>query len=229
MALLGRSAVVIWSDMQDPPAHDHWHSHEHLLERMAIPGFLRARRMATTEAGVPQYFVVYEVRDAAVMTSPAYLARLNSPSAWTQRTMAQVRSLNRTLCDVKASSGHGVGAHALTLPFAPRDGEAAALRRWIDAELLSALASQPGFTGVHLLERDRSTDRPPTEEERLRGKRDAQIDSLLIVEGYEIEGLRALAVTLPQALAAQGAAEGLRATLYHLAHTMTAADMAPAA
>ena len=227
MALLGRSAVVIWSDMQDPQAHDDWHSHEHLLERMSIPGFLRARRMVTAQAGVPRYFVVYEVRDAAVMTSPAYLERLNNPSAWTQRTMAGVRSLNRTLCDVVASSGHGVAAHALTIPFSARDGQAQALSDWLVAEVLPPLASTPGFTGAHLLERDRRTERPPTEEERLRGKRDSSIEHLLIAEGYDADLLRTLAATLlsSQRFAAQGADGETSSTLYHLAQSMTAADI----
>ena len=36
MPLRGQSAVVIWSDMADPAAHDLWHSREHLPERVAI-------------------------------------------------------------------------------------------------------------------------------------------------------------------------------------------------
>lgn len=80
MPLRGQSAVVIWSDMADPAAHDLWHSREHLPERVAIPGFLRARRCVTLVADAPRYFVLYELKDAAIVTSPAYLARLNQPT-----------------------------------------------------------------------------------------------------------------------------------------------------
>jgi hypothetical protein len=98
MGLRGSAAVVIWSDMPDASKHDHWHSHEHLPERAGIPGFLRSRRYADV-GGAPAYFVLYEVSAAAVMTSAAYLERLNNPTAWSREIMGAVRRLNRTLVE----------------------------------------------------------------------------------------------------------------------------------
>ena len=46
MALLGKAAMILSFDIV-PDAiaeHDHWHSCEHLHERMSIPGFLRGSR-----------------------------------------------------------------------------------------------------------------------------------------------------------------------------------------
>jgi hypothetical protein len=44
MALLGRGAFVAWHDIAAGREADYhvWHSREHMLERVAIPGFLRA-------------------------------------------------------------------------------------------------------------------------------------------------------------------------------------------
>ena len=226
MALLGHAAVVIWSDMADPAAHDDWHSHEHMPERVGIPGFLRGRRVVALDASEPRYLVIYEVRDAAVMVSPAYLERLNNPTPWSQRTMAANRALNRTLCRTVASVGRGVGACLLTLPFSP-PAEADAQARLIDhltTRVLPPLALAPGLTGAHLLLRDRGTERPATEEERLRGRRDDSVDALLLVEGYDAATLTALVPELVDALGQHRAATD-QPHLYGLAHLMGRDDL----
>jgi hypothetical protein len=235
MALLGQAAVAIWSDMQDPAAHDHWHSHEHLLERLGIPGFLRARRMVALEVvevlemTAPRYFVLYEVANAEVMTSPAYLHCLNQPSPWTTRTMAANRSLHRTLCSVRSSHGHGVGGHMLVLPVAPLPGQEDQLRDWLKGEVLPSLAAQAGLVGAHYLERDNTHERPATEEERLRGRPDGSVPALLLVEGYAPEVLRQVLHTLlgESGLSAHGggAQSTLPGQIYTLAHQMTPADL----
>jgi hypothetical protein len=51
MPLLGTAAIE---------EHDRWHTHEHLLERLSIPGFRRGTRWGATD-GVPRYIVSYEV------------------------------------------------------------------------------------------------------------------------------------------------------------------------
>ena len=59
--------------------HDDWHTHEHLPERLSIPGFLRGTRWSATSSG-PAYCVLYEVEQLATLASEAYLARLNAPT-----------------------------------------------------------------------------------------------------------------------------------------------------
>jgi hypothetical protein len=161
MPLRGQSAVVIWSDMADPAAHDLWHSREHLPERVAIPGFLRARRCVTLVADAPRYFVLYELKDAAILTSPAYLARLNQPTPWTAKTMESVRALSRTLCGVAASHGDGVGAHLMAIRLTPQASRTQELQTRLD-DLLPKLAQQPGLVGAHLLQREQAVARPDT-------------------------------------------------------------------
>ena len=64
--------------------HDDWHTHEHMPERLAIPGFLRGSRWTRTTPG-PRYCVLYEVADLAVLDSPAYRARLDDPTPGRRR------------------------------------------------------------------------------------------------------------------------------------------------
>jgi hypothetical protein len=222
MALKGQAAVAIWSDMQDPAAHDDWHSHEHLIERLGIPGFLRARRTVCTEAGAARYFVLYEVADGSVMTSPAYLRCLNNPSAWTTRTMATNQSLNRTLCTVAFTAGQGMGGLLLALPLRAQPEHASALHTWLIDTVLPGLPQQPGLTGAHLLVRAVDTQRPHTQEEHLRGRPDGSVDAVVLVEGYDADVLTRLARTVltESALAARGAAGPHTAHVYRMAHHM---------
>lgn len=200
MSLLGKAAIAIWCDVE--PAmraeHDAWHSGEHLPERLAIPGFLRGRRhVATDPASRWPYFILYELADAAVMTSAAYLERLNNPTPWSKKVMAACR-LSRTLCRVAATRGEGVAAHVVTAKLGK-------------SEAAAELAGRPGVTAVHLLERDESVTRPRTSEESLRrGGGDESIERALIVEGY--------AGALLQQLLSR---EGLAADRYVLSHLMT--------
>ena len=86
MALLGNAAMLLSFDVA-PDAideHDDWHTHEHLPERLSIPGFVRGTRWVAPE-GQPRYFVMYEVEELATLASAAYLERLNNPTPWTRK------------------------------------------------------------------------------------------------------------------------------------------------
>ena len=179
VSLLGKAAIAIWCqiDARLRTEHDAWHSGEHLPERLGIPGFLRGRRCRAADAAARwPYFIFYELRDAAVMTSSAYLERLNNPTPWSRKLFASCR-LSRTLCRVVQSRGRGVGGQVLTVQN-PAQVQ------------VDELASRSGITGVHLLERDSSIERPRTHEESLRhGGGDDSVGRVLIVEGHDLTGV----------------------------------------
>jgi hypothetical protein len=223
MPLLGKAAVVIWADMDAGmlDRHDVWHSAEHLPERMAVPGFLRGRRCAAVDAGAQPRFVLYELADIDVSTSGPYLERLNNPTHWSQRVMANCR-LSRTLCRVAASHGEGVGGGILTIRLAPRPGAAEALQSWLVGEALPGLAQREGVVGAHLLQRDAATVKPMTNEERLRrGGADASADWVILVEGFSAELAAGGAEALLSQLGRKGAADGTTAAAYSVSHVMT--------
>lgn len=177
MGLLGKAAIAIWCEIA--PAlraeHDAWHSGEHLPERLAIPGFLRGRRCRADDDAAPwPYFILYEVRDAAVMTSPAYLERLNNPTPWSRKLFASCR-LSRTLCRIVQSRGVGAGGQVLTAT---------------ENVNVDGLLQTPGVTAVHLLERDTSLERPRTSEESLRPAGDESVERVLVVEGHDLSAVK---------------------------------------
>ncbi len=148
MALLGRGAFAAWHDVAEgrEAEYDRWQSHEHMAERVGIQGFLRGRRYAAAEAGGPRYFILYETADLGVLTSPAYLERLDNPTAWTREVMPTLRGMNRTLCRVAASSGRGVGHAAQSVRLSPRAGASERLGDLLRAEL-ERWAGSPGLVG----------------------------------------------------------------------------------
>ncbi len=220
MALFGQAAMLLSFDVAPEaiPEHDEWHTHEHLPERLAIPGFFRGSRWSALR-GQPRYFVMYEVDRLATLTSKAYLERLNHPSPWTSRMMVHYRNMRRGFCTVAGSFGFGIGGVGLLMRFAPAPGADAALRRWLLDEALPPLSSQSGIGGVHLLEAALTPEM--TAEQRIRGA-DAGMACALFVTGYDGDVLASLGETgLGRAhLEARGAEEVLDAT-YRLDFTLT--------
>ncbi len=174
--------MVLWFDIA-PAAiveHDHWHTHEHLPERLSIPGFLRGSRWKARSAPL-DYFVLYEVEEVDTLVSGAYLERLNAPTPWTAKMMKHYRRMTRGFCQSTANFGAGVGQRCMAIRLNAAPGAEAKLREWLTKDALPALPSRAGLTGAHLLEAARMP--PMTNEQRIRGA-DAAIDWVILVVGY---------------------------------------------
>jgi hypothetical protein len=227
MPLLGQAAMLLTFDIAAEAIveHDDWHTHEHLPERLGIPGFLRGTRWVATQ-GQPRYLVLYEVAELATLESAAYLQRLNAPTPWTTKIMAHYRGMTRGFCAVTASFGLGAGQAGWLLRLRPQAGAEERLRAWLVGQLLPALPQRAGLVGAHLLEGARAP--AMTNEQRLRGA-DAGVDWAVLVTGYEADALAALAATefAPARLAAQGAADVQQAG-YRAAVTLSADERARA-
>jgi hypothetical protein len=224
MPLLGQAAMLLSFDVAEDAVseHDDWHTHEHLPERLAIPGFLRGSRWTALHGG-PRYLVIYEVAQVATLTSAPYLERLNNPSPWTSKMMPHYRGMTRGLCSVTGSFGLGVGGICLMVRFKPAEGADASLRKWLYDEALPRLSAAPGLGSGHLLE---SAAAPMmTNEQRIRGT-DAGVEWALLLTGYVRESVVQLADarTLERQLGRYGAVESQSAT-YALDYSLSAAEI----
>ena len=229
LALLGQAALAMWWDMAHAARADfeHWHAHEHFPERLRIPGFLRASRWRAAGGG-QGVFVLYELEDHGVLSSPSYLARLNAPTPWSTRLMPQHRHMVRSQCRVLESRGGSMAGHALTVRLSPAPDRDQALRGALKA-LAADMAVQPGLAGLHLL-RHETPAIAQTTEQKLRGAGDRYADWVLLACGYDAAALVALGETaLSDArLAAMGAAPGATRALYTLAYCALPTDVADA-
>lgn len=189
MALAGTGAILIWNDITPDGRADYyqWHAHEHMPERVAIPGFLRGRRyIAATPATSPEFFTMYETADPRIPTSAPYLARLNAPTAWSLKAMAQFRNMLRALTAVVASAGPGSGGVMATvrLPETERGVQMLAKARGIH-DLAPGIAALPRIAGAHLCATDADGSAIRTTESRDRGDSTTVPCGVLLIEGCD--------------------------------------------
>lgn len=224
MPLLGSAAMLLTFDVDADAVeeHDRWHTHEHLPERLSIPGFRRGTRWVAVE-GAPRYMVLYEVESLATLASQAYLARLNDPTPWTSRIMTRYRDMRRGLCSVLGSFGYGQGGEAALIRFTPSQSRAAELQRWLLEEALPGIPRTGGLGSAHLLEGAQTATM--TNEQRIRGA-DRGVDSAVVLTGYDGKAVAEHA----QALLARGGLPGRGASdaglaLYRCSYSLSSTEI----
>ena len=222
MALLGQAALAMWWDIDAGMRgeFEDWHTHEHFPERLSVPGFRRATRWRDAGGGAG-FFVMYELADHAVLSSPPYLARLNAPSPWSTKMMPHHRNMVRTQCRVLESRGGAVASAACTVRLSPPGGRDHELRTALRA-LIDDLVARPGIAGAHLLQHNAPAI-AATEEQRIRGFGDRAADWIFVVVGYDGEVLQGLSAG--HALSALGAVGETTLGFYSLSCSATAADI----
>jgi hypothetical protein len=226
MALAGKAALAMWWDIAPEVRADfeHWHAHEHFAERLAVPGFLRASRWRSADGG-DGMFVLYELADHAVLGSPAYLARLNAPSAWSTRLMPHHRNMVRSQCHVLESCGGVTACRLLTARLAPVAGREADLQRAL-RRLSQSVSSRPGMAGLHLLRHEVPLI-GATAEQRLRGLADGAAAWVVIAGGYDHGALAELGADelSGPALMAMGAEPDISVGVFDLAYAAVGGDV----
>ncbi len=181
MSLRGQGVVAIWNGIREEGRANfyEWHNREHMPERLGVPGFLAGRRWQAVE-GAPEYFTLYETATPAVLQGPDYLARLNSPTEWTRRSVAFFTETARSLCRVEFSRAIADGGWLQTWRYevagasGPRHTELLRPR-------LEAMLELPGVVGVHLCAADAAASSIQTEEKKGRPK-DGMPGWVLMVE-----------------------------------------------
>jgi hypothetical protein len=159
--LRGNGVLAIWNDIdaENEAEFNNWYTHQHLPERVGIQGFLRGRRyvapLSAENRNIAKYFTLYELESIQTLTSPAYMARLNSPTEWTKKIVPLFRNGNRRAYRVTGSIGAGIGGQAATIAFGPADNKEGKPRDWLHKDAMpEAFKSRPELTGIHLLEPD---------------------------------------------------------------------------
>jgi hypothetical protein len=168
---------------------EEWFQHEHLRERLAIPGFLLGRRHEAV-AGEPRYFNFYVTQSADVLTSAAYLTRLDQPTPMTRVVMAEIfKDMIRTVCEQTLRLGTMRGAVAVTVRFRERPDEAALKATLENLMEDKAVACGEVWSAVA------AGELPVSEEERLRGG-DRRLAACLLVETLRLPDAERIAGAL---------------------------------
>jgi len=162
MPMAGKGMLL--TSMNVDPAHDaefnRWYDREHLEERVAIDGFLEARRYIAHD-GNPKYLSLYSTETFEVLDSPAYRTALANQTAWSKANIARFQNMIRAVARITISRGTGRGAALGIVRLRPTDGKdklRAALREQLDPSELD------GIISMHLIESDPTLSKPITDD-----------------------------------------------------------------
>lgn len=168
-ALLGQGAVLVWNDVTDEGRDQfyEWHDKEHIPERLAIPGFRRGRRFIRPRHS-PEWLTMYEADDVSVVTSAAYLARLNAPTPATVSTLTYFRNTSRAVCRVVQSVGLSTGGHMLAMRLTVAAAQSVAMCSYLGSEAFPRAMTLTGVVACHLYGSDASASYVNTAESSTR-------------------------------------------------------------
>ena len=179
----GAGFLAIWSDVERSNLTDyrHWLTREHTTERVTTDGFLASRVFRAARDDIERFFILYELQAPEVLDGPAYLARLNAPSPWSQRIMPQLGNFIRGGGVVAARAGRGEGATivALRLERVPEKPK----------RLAGEIAALDGIAAVQIGATDIARTSVPTVEKGMR-KDEGVFAGLLLIEALDEESLR---------------------------------------
>jgi hypothetical protein len=179
-----QAMLAIWSDIGKENETDylHWLTREHTTERVSTPGFLSVRVFRAMRSDVSRYFICYALQDADVVNSPAYVAKLNAPTPWSQRIMPLLGNFRRGGGPVRAKAGIGRGgliAPVILGQTMPADAKG----------LAASLAQGDRISSVSILEIDGAKTAVQTREKSMR-KQDTSFAGLVLIEGLDDNAVR---------------------------------------
>src|SRR5882757_3605852 len=129
MPLAGKGMLLTSMDIDpsDEADFNRWYDREHLEERVAIDGFLEARRYIAHE-GSPKYLCLYSTATFDVLDSPTYRTVLANPTDWSNKTMARFKNMIRAVARITISRGNGRGSALGIVRLRPAAGAKDTLR-----------------------------------------------------------------------------------------------------
>ena len=224
MPLAGKGMLLTSMDIDgaDEPDFNRWYDREHLEERVAIKGFLEARRYVA-HRGSPKYLCLYSTETFDVLDSPAYRAALAGPTDWSKTTMARFKNMIRAVARITISRGNGRGAALGIVRLRPprdTDGMRALLHDKLDP------AASDGIISMHLIESDPALSRPisgaPSTADPGAG------DWFVLIDGTCVDAI-ALLVADRFDTAKVGAATAISTGIYTLMWDLAKSDLRPTA
>jgi hypothetical protein len=188
MPLAGKGMLITSMDVDaaDEQEFNIWYDREHLAERVAIEGFLEARRWIADQAS-PKYFCTYSTAAFADLSSPAYKRALANQTEWSTKNISRFKHMIRAVGRITASRGQGRGGSLGVVRLRPAAGSGDALRTRI-RELLDP-GTLPGIISMHLVESDPQLSKSLTEPDK---PNPGAGDWFVLIDGTDLSAIRAL-------------------------------------
>jgi hypothetical protein len=222
MPLAGQGMLL--TSMDIAPAHEadfnRWYDREHLAERVAIDGFLEARRYVAHQAS-PKYLCLYSTRTFEVLHSEAYRARLANPTHWSRTTMARFENMIRAVARITVSRGVGRGAVLGIVRLRPQAGLEGNLRTELTTKLDPT--GLDGIISMHLIESDAALSGPTAEIPAAAGAS----DWFVLIDGTEANAISAVMAKCFTGNAIPTTPIVISSGVYTLMWDLAQADIAP--
>lgn len=148
-------------DAADEAEFNRWYDREHLEERVAMPGFLEARRYVAHD-GDPKYLSLYSTETIEVLDSPFYRTALANQTAWSKANIARFKNMIRGVSRITISHGTGRGAVLGIIRLRPPAGGEEKLRTALRDQLDPT--GLDGIISMHLLENNPTLSKPITDD-----------------------------------------------------------------
>jgi hypothetical protein len=196
MPLAGKGMLLTSMDIDasDEAEFNRWYDREHLLERVAIDGFLEARRYVA-HRGSPKYLCLYSVGTFDVLDSPAYHTALKNPTDWSKATLSRFKNMIRAVARITVSRGQGRGAALGIVRLRPPAGGQEKLRDELRIALQNELdpGMLDGIVSMHLIESDPALCRPITDDPPVSDP--GAGDWFVLIDGTDVNAVSATLAT----------------------------------
>jgi hypothetical protein len=178
MPLSGKGMLI--TSMNVDPIHEDefnlWYDREHLAERVAIDGFIEARRWVAEDAD-PKYFATYSTAAFSDLSSPSYSQALANQTQWSLENLARFQNMIRVVGRITDSQGQGRGALLGVVRLRP-DNVTNEAREAL--KLAMAPGDQLHIISMHLIESDPVLSKSLTEPDK---PNPGAADWFVLVEG----------------------------------------------
>jgi hypothetical protein len=220
MAGTGMLLTSMDIDPSDEAEFNRWYDREHLEERVAIPGFLEARRYIA-HAAKPKYLSLYSTATFEVLDSTAYRAALASQTGWSKANIARFKNMIRGVARITISRGVGRGAALGIIRLRPiassKDTLRAALQEALDPKALD------GIISMHLMENDAKLSKPLTDNASANDP--GAGDWFILIDGTDVNAISAAIAARFKNGATLASAETVSTGVYRLMWDLAKSDL----
>ncbi|RED30541.1 hypothetical protein BJ123_11649 [Rhodopseudomonas thermotolerans] len=222
MPIAGQGMLLTSMDIapEDEADFNRWYDREHIAERVAIDGFVEARRYVALEAA-PKYLGLYSTERFEVLSSDAYHTALANQTEWSKRNIAKFKNMIRGVARITLSRGQGRGAVLGLVRIRPAAGQEGALRTGLSAKLDPLPLD--GIISMHLLENDPALSRPLTDPPGITSP--GASDWFVLIDGTSAAAVGVAMAGRFEAAIADARAELIAAGTYALLWDLAKADL----
>lgn len=196
----GRAGAMLlgWSELarSDRAEFVEFHDREHMAERYAVPGFLRAARYVAGDNDTT-FLTIYDIDKIATLISDPYLERLNNPTRWTLETLPKIRGGRRVTVKIDYCEGTARGGHILCTEWTGLTDQA---QQAVLRAAIAPLIARSGIVSVKAGPVDLQSSRVETAESLASQRVTPTQGCLAVIEGVSADALREVRAILLDAV-----------------------------